>query len=153
MLLEGEAEDGEQRGVEASACALLAHSPSSTACGLVTITWGRVPLLHALEAAVHVCGGIDPARCVVSWNGITYFVAGDNVVRVAAVDSEGDVVESIEEEDVYVSLSAGHTSVVSVSVGVAGVIEVLYHMPEGSAAPFTLGVMCVGRRSLARLGC
>ncbi|MDR3738139.1 MAG: hypothetical protein P4L40_03875 [Terracidiphilus sp.] len=148
-LLERETEDeGEESGVAGVAHALLTISSHPASSRAVAIAWENEAVLHAVEAAVRLRDGVDPATCRVSGEGVVTYLPGEvgNYVTMLAVDGEGDVVESIEAEDVCVSLhiSEQGANVASVTLAEAGVVDVVYRMPEGSVAPLTLGVSVCG---------
>lgn len=93
---------------------------------------------------MRVRDGIDPLRCTVSGKGTHFYQAGENQLNVAAVDCEGDTVESIEPGDVNVSVCGEGASVTHVAVSEAGIVEVVYCVPVGSVAPVTLGLSVCG---------
>lgn len=144
-LLEREAEDGEDAGTAAVACALLSISAgAASSSGFVAITRDSASLLLAIDAAVRVRDGIDPHRCSVSGQGRLAYTAGENGVTVCAVDDEGDAVESMEAEDVTVCVSTEGASVMAVAVGEAGVVTVVYRVPNDSVMPVALMVSVCG---------
>lgn len=90
---------------------LLFREPAATSSCLVAIACDDSSILHAMEAAVRVRDGVDPLRCTVSGECLQFYVVGDNRLSVALVDGEGDVVESVDAEDVIVSISVEGASV------------------------------------------
>lgn len=76
VLLEEEAEVGEESGVAAAACALLSYSPPQEAA-CVRIAGDLMSLSQAVEAAVRLRSGVDPLRCIVSGYGLSAYRAGD----------------------------------------------------------------------------
>ncbi|MDR3740830.1 MAG: TLD domain-containing protein [Terracidiphilus sp.] len=141
VLLEREAEDGEERGVEVLVHALLCRSPGA-AVFVVSISRDAASLFHAVEAAVRVRDGIDLLRCTVSGLGLRAYHAGDNRVICTAVDAEGEAVESIEAEDVCLCLSVNWT--VHKAVSETGVVDVVYRVPEGCVGCVSVGLSVCG---------
>ncbi|MDR3742333.1 MAG: TLD domain-containing protein, partial [Terracidiphilus sp.] len=88
---------------------------------------------NVAACALRIRDGVDAAQCTVSGYGITVYHTGDNSVAVAAVDSEGDVVESIEAEDLCVSVEGG--SVVSVALTAMGHVAIVYRVPADRLEP------------------
>lgn len=143
QVLETEAEcsiTGEGIGVVLTARALLSCDDwdAGTELAAVSCQWDGASSLAALDAALRVRDGVDPSLCVVSGDGITlYRVGGSHRFSIAAVDGEGETVESIEAGDVHFSIQGG--SVASVELGEApGRVDVLYYVPAtamGDALP------------------
>ncbi|MDR3738358.1 MAG: TLD domain-containing protein [Terracidiphilus sp.] len=146
VLLEREAEDGEAVGVDDLGRSLLIyvspHQPSS----FVALAWDRASLWSGVEAAARVRKCIDPYLCSVSGAGLNRYQAGDvdNHMTVAAVDGEGDIVETIEVDDVTVCMDVQDATVTHAAVVEAGSVEIVYRMPEGCMQPATVVLSVCG---------
>ncbi|MDR3739883.1 MAG: TLD domain-containing protein, partial [Terracidiphilus sp.] len=147
-LLEREAEGGEEE-VSASAAvarALLSVRDWDAAVFAAVDCHSTITALGAVDDTLRIRDGVDPAKCTVAGTGLTTYRVGefDNPVSVCGVDGVGDVVESIEAEDVCVSLSVEGSIVTRVSVGEAGQVDVMYRVPEGAHKPIRLGMSVCG---------
>lgn len=147
LLLNREAEDGEEWSLAATvARALLSFppfkltAPTTSATSIAVTFWDSASLSRVVEEAVHVRCGTSPPRCTVTGEGIDFCQASPccKSISVAAVDLRGDVVESIEAEDICVSVDGG--SVVSVAVKVAGVVQAVYQAPAVGAVKVRVSV-------------
>ncbi|MDR3742334.1 MAG: TLD domain-containing protein, partial [Terracidiphilus sp.] len=137
MLLEREAEDGEDTRTLVVARALLS-CPGWGATNFVHVTFSGIAALLAVDEVVRLRDGVDPSQCIVSGDGIMFRQEGDNSVTLTSVDALGDAVGSIEASDVCVSVVGAR--VTGVSVQQAGGVEVVYRVPATSVAAVTLGL-------------
>ncbi|MDR3738356.1 MAG: TLD domain-containing protein, partial [Terracidiphilus sp.] len=146
-LLEREAGDGEAAGVEFTARTLLSSVTSSPPPppSFVALPLNSAALLYVVDATVRVRDGVDPLRCIVSGAGLNMYQAGDvdNLLCVAAVDGEGNVVESLEAEDVTVSMDV-HATVTHCAVEDAGIVAIVYRLRNGRMSPVELEVRVCG---------
>lgn len=138
QLLEadGGVEEAEGTSVIAESARALLSSLDCDTSVFIAVEWSSSSALHAVEKALRIRDGVDPAVCAVSGDGVTYYRAGDNGVVLAAVDGEGDVVESIQAADVCVRVEGA--SVAGVAVTQAGIVELVYSVPEGNVSPITV---------------
>lgn len=136
QLLEADGGVEEAEGTSVIAESALLSSLDCDTSVFIAVEWSSSSALHAVEKALRIRDGVDPAVCAVSGDGVTYYRAGDNGVVLAAVDGEGDVVESIQAADVCVRVEGA--SVAGVAVTQAGIVELVYSVPEGNVSPITV---------------
>lgn len=124
-------------------CALaLLAGPDALPSWALRLDIDAVDAVSVVDKGMRVRDGVDVSTCVVSGKGLAVYDCGasKNVFSVRALDACGDVVETVEEEDVSVCVEGDGVGNVSVRRVEDGLFECVYGVAVGCITPLSVTV-------------